>query len=469
MVLIGLAFWPVLGWFITRSLDQSDEPWGLLSLATVIGLLIFQANKQNAVQNYDRGTRDYIAGMLIIIFYIVTYRLTPRLLQSVLLVFALWFFCVERLAMSSRAGIFGLMLLSLPVIPSLNFYAGYPIRYLVSMGTAFWLRGFGVPVIQEGAILSVNKHLIAIDAPCSGIHMLWVEAYAVMVLVSVFSLDFRRSLLLGLAAAVLVPLGNVLRAATLIIYDMIQWRLQTPMMAQYEPLVHVAAGIVYFCLVTVAVALLACKLTSSSKSEVRSEAREVNFLSTSKGDKHFVSDISFTPRIHRFAHLSVISLCIVSAALPFFARPSGGGIKNEPQPVWPAKINGVTVTPVESWKEEQTFAADFPGRMKRFTDGTNAYFVRCVYRDTRQLHPSSDCYRGLGYSIEPRPLMVGNDGYRWSCFEAAKAAQKYLVMERIFDSTGRSWTDVSEWYWAACLGQSNGPWLAITVAEPISN
>jgi hypothetical protein len=26
------------------------------------------------------------------------------------------------------------------------------------------------------------------------------------------------------------------------------------------------------------------------------------------------------------------------------------------------------------------------------------------------------------------------------------------------------WTDASSWYWAAILGRTRGPWLAVTVA-----
>ena len=39
-------------------------------------------------------------------------------------------------------------------------------------------------------------------------------------------------------------------------------------------------------------------------------------------------------------------------------------------------INGAKVMPVESLAEETAFASDFPGHMKRFTDGRNSYFVR---------------------------------------------------------------------------------------------
>ena len=129
------------------------------------------------------------------------------------------------------------------------------------------------------------------------------------------------------------------------------------------------------------------------------------------------------------------------------------------------QINGNPIIAIQSPAEENDFAADFPGQMKRFTDGKNSYFVRIVDHETRQLHPSSDCFKGLGYSIEPQPLVVGNDGSKWSCFIAAKSNRSYTIMERIYDNQGNSWTDVSEWYWSACCNKTQGPWWDVTIAN----
>ena len=39
------------------------------------------------------------------------------------------------------------------------------------------------------------------------------------------------------------------------------------------------------------------------------------------------------------------------------------------------------------------------------------------------------------------------------------------MREAITDGTASRWTDVSQWYWEALLGRTQGPWWAITVAE----
>ena len=45
---------------------------------------------------------------------------------------------------------------------------------------------------------------------------------------------------------------------------------------------------------------------------------------------------------------------------------------------------------------------------------------------------------------------------------AARPGETFDVCERIFDHDGNAWTDVSAWYWAATMGQSAGPWWAVT-------
>lgn len=106
---------------------------------------------------------------------------------------------------------------------------------------------------------------------------------------------------------------------------------------------------------------------------------------------------------------------------------------------------------------------DFPGRIGRFSDGEREIVIRWVTEATRKLHPASDCFQGLGYSIKPRALQRDDKGSLWSSFGASKGNERLRVRERIHSESGETWTDVSSWYWAAL--REEGPWWAITVAE----
>jgi hypothetical protein len=91
--------------------------------------------------------------------------------------------------------------------------------------------------------------------------------------------------------------------------------------------------------------------------------------------------------------------------------------------------------------------------------------VRVIQEPTRMLHPAADCFRGLGYGIERVRVMQDTDWITWSCFTAERDGTTRTVCERIYDSQGKSWTDVSSWYWAAMLGGTTPPWIAVTVVS----
>jgi hypothetical protein len=134
---------------------------------------------------------------------------------------------------------------------------------------------------------------------------------------------------------------------------------------------------------------------------------------------------------------------------------------------WPREWNGRALRPLALSPIEQRFAAGFPGRIVRLTDGEQTVVWREVGTPTRMLHPAADCYRGLGYDIEGAQLERDGEGLVWRCFVAERNGQRIRVCERIVDAQGASFTDTSSWFWAAQLGQSHGPWQAITTARPM--
>lgn len=169
----------------------------------------------------------------------------------------------------------------------------------------------------------------------------------------------------------------------------------------------------------------------------------------------------------RAQHVLLVA-CAIAAVVPLFgARPTVAPVGHFPG--WPTHFAGKALRPLPLGPVEQRFATDFPGYMARFADGEREIVMRWVSQETRKLHPASDCFRGSGYSISPRPLGVDADGSRWGAFTATRGAQHFQVRERIYDIAGNQWTDVSAWYWAAATGKSRGPWWAITIASQQRN
>jgi hypothetical protein len=138
-----------------------------------------------------------------------------------------------------------------------------------------------------------------------------------------------------------------------------------------------------------------------------------------------------------------------------------------PSPEWPTRWEGRALRPLALSAVELRFAARFPGSIARLTDGEQVLVLREVRQPTRMLHPAVDCYRGLGYRIEQAQLERDAQQRQWRCFVAERAGQRTRVCERIVDAHGQAFTDASSWFWAAQLGQSIGPWQAVTTAKPL--
>jgi hypothetical protein len=173
------------------------------------------------------------------------------------------------------------------------------------------------------------------------------------------------------------------------------------------------------------------------------------------------------PRAAKALFAVMLALCALVPWLrqlsAFAAMPAAPGLATE----WPAQWEGKPLRPLALSAVEQRFAARFPGHVARLTDGEQVLVLREVRRPTRMLHPAADCYRGLGYSIKQAQLERDAQQRLWRCFVAERDGRSTRVCERIVDAQGQAYTDASSWFWAAQLGQSSGPWQAVTTARAL--
>ncbi|HEU0254107.1 MAG TPA: hypothetical protein VFR12_13825 [Pyrinomonadaceae bacterium] len=167
----------------------------------------------------------------------------------------------------------------------------------------------------------------------------------------------------------------------------------------------------------------------------------------------------------RRSSIVYVIVCAIAALVPLLSAESKQpGNAAVAFPGWPTQFEGKTLTPLPLSELEQRFSSDFPGQLSRFTDGKREIVIRWVTEATRKLHPSSDCFQGLGYTVKPLALRRDESGSLWSSFEATKGDEQLRVYEQIRSDSGQSWTDVSAWYWST-FSQGSGSWWAITVAE----
>ncbi len=228
------AYLPIWRWYLARMTDGSDEPWGLIALAAAV--IMFLVDKErlepqpngdcrhrrharpwvSQVPSFYAGDSDLLLPSLLIVAYAVAYSFVPRLVQAMIAMTALSCTAsVIALGMRVHVPTMGLLLLSLPLVPSLQFYLGYPFRVLCGSLTAPLLQLAGLAVVREGTSLRFGSQLVSIDAPCSGVKMLWAGLFLAFLLSSLFRLSPLRTVLTACAAVCAVLFGNVWRSAAL--------------------------------------------------------------------------------------------------------------------------------------------------------------------------------------------------------------------------------------------------------------
>lgn len=162
-----------------------------------------------------------------------------------------------------------------------------------------------------------------------------------------------------------------------------------------------------------------------------------------------------------------IFACVLATAIPWL-KTSADHKKFTPEfPGWATALDVSAMQELSHSQGELRFEKDFPGRIGKFSDGKSEYAIRWVTEPTRLLHLASDCLKGSGYEIKPQPLFIDPQGNRWGCSLAIGKDQTLKVRERIFDTDGKNWTDVSSWYWSALMRVSKGGWWAVTVIEKV--
>jgi exosortase len=210
------CFWPVWQWYAQRMNDGSDEPWALAALAAAVLLSWPRAGLR-------LDDRDILlaAGSALTMVYAVLAPFAPPLVRALAALSALGCVWLSLGGARERApAVIGLLALSVPVIASLQFYAGYPLRVVTAGGATALLNLFGGDVVREGTHMMSGGHVVIVDAPCSGVRMLWTAAALCCVLAGLRSRVSWSGLAISLLLVVPVVLvANTIRAALLFILE----------------------------------------------------------------------------------------------------------------------------------------------------------------------------------------------------------------------------------------------------------
>ena len=213
LALQAAALTPTWLWMAARLRDGSDDPLGLLALAT-LAVLVWQC-RRDLRASPRLGWLALAAVGTIAATLLRTSLLAASLLAVLALASGLMAFLPHRVAAAPLAG---LAVLALPLLSSLQFYAGYPLR-VVTAEASRWLLAPAFEVEREGTTLLVDGRLVIVDAPCSGVQMVWL-GYFTACAVALWAGRSDRAFLARLpVVGLLVLAGNILRNSVLVAFE----------------------------------------------------------------------------------------------------------------------------------------------------------------------------------------------------------------------------------------------------------
>jgi exosortase/archaeosortase family protein len=429
-----LALWPVWRWYYLRLLDGSDEPWGVIALFVAVFFALL------------RGVRSEIdrRGLLLAILFLIAYALlstsaSPLPLAILGVVSLAFSVSAVRFGTTMNLALFALLLLSLPILASLQFYGGFPIRLVTASCAAVLLSAVGYPVEAQGSMLLYAGELVSVDAPCAGIKMLWSGLFLHFTVAAFSGLSWKWTWVGYVFTSLCIFIANIFRAAILFFFE--SKIVLTPSWA------HQGVGIIIFALLALGIVSIDLKLLQAGK----------------------VGQVK-RKRVESVPSSLVVAFYLVACAVaiaPFFRAPIAGAETTTTLASidWPKEFKGRPLYRLPLSDKEKKFLQAFPGEVARFSDGYREILIRYVTQPTRQLHPAGDCLRGVGFRIMPLPLAQDESSQPWGCVHATRPGESLRVCERIISRGGESYSDVSSWFWGASLGRSSGPWFAYTVAE----
>ena len=470
MLSLLLATWPQLLWMARRMVDGSDDPLGVLALGTLLAVLVWQRRhlRQSPALGWLLAAMAWVGAAGLAQAYL------PNLVAALCAMLGLA--CGTRALLPERVAsgpLLVLAVLALPLLASLQYFMGYPLRVLVAEVTR-WLMSATHEVSRSGAALQVDGQLVLVDAACSGVQLAWLGYFTACCLALMRGLGTARFVSRLPWVGLCVLAGNIVRNWVLVATQ-----------ADGQPLatwLHEGIG-----LLTIGMVVMGLSAIIQPKQAAVRDTRHKQ-----SPDQLWQRALMALPQVPNRFGLRVLIKAICLCAMPLFAVAQWGQLANEPQATarsnaaaeWPQQWQGQPLRPLALGPVEQRFADQFPGQLARLTNGQDVLVWRHVDRPTRMLHPAPDCYRALGYRVHgehlaplapPTPLAQTNritltvraatPKGLWRCFMAEKNGQRLRVCEQLQDASGQVFTDTSAWYWSASLGQSKGPWQSITVAQ----
>jgi exosortase/archaeosortase family protein len=210
--LVMAAGWDAWRWYLSRVAAAPEEAAALALTVVFLGAIGIARMSRPAAPR----PLPLLTVAILLALYAASHAFLPPIARAAIAV-AATLFCLYHAAFSERPPIafWGLVALALPVLPSLQFTLGYPMRVVSATLTVGLLQAQGLAVERQGTFLVWRDETIQFDAPCSGVNMLWAGLLLTLMGCALLRLNAAR-VAIAVALSIVVTLAaNVLRASSL--------------------------------------------------------------------------------------------------------------------------------------------------------------------------------------------------------------------------------------------------------------
>jgi len=206
------ATWNAWWWYFERVSAAPEEAAALALTMVFLGAIGVARMRLPAA---PRPATLVLTATLLAAFA-ASHAFLPPLVRTAIAI-AATLFCFYLAAFRERPpfAFWGLVALALPVLPSLQFTLGYPMRVVSAALTVVLLQAHGLAVARQGTFLVWRSEMVQFDAPCSGVNMLWAGLLLTLMGCVLLRLGALKVMVALALSVVLAVAGNVLRAASL--------------------------------------------------------------------------------------------------------------------------------------------------------------------------------------------------------------------------------------------------------------
>ena len=204
------ATWDAWRWYVQRVWESPEEAASLAATVAFLSALGVTRRSEEAVR------LPLIPVALLLAAFAVSYAVLPPITRAGIAI-AATLFCGHVAAFREHPPVafWGLVALALPVVPSLQFVLGYPMRLVCAALSVGLLQAHGLAVERQGTFLVWRDELLQFDAPCSGVNMLWAGLLLTLMGCVLFRFNVVKVMIAVVLSLALAIASNVLRATSL--------------------------------------------------------------------------------------------------------------------------------------------------------------------------------------------------------------------------------------------------------------